>query len=60
MVRQRLAGNADVEEEIEVLVAKSFGLDREGFSVIMQLFSKLTDHERMKLLDSPLWEIRQA
>lgn len=55
-VRRRVSGDITAEPEIEVLVARSYGLGREDFRVLLNLFSKLPEDEKVPLLNSPLWK----
>lgn len=56
LVQQRLVGNLAAETEIEVIVARSYGLNRKDLAEIMNFFPKLTPEERQVILDSSLWE----
>ncbi|QJB43219.1 Alw26I/Eco31I/Esp3I family type II restriction adenine-specific DNA-methyltransferase [Dolichospermum flos-aquae] len=55
MIERKLAGNVTAEVEIEIVVAKAYGLDSQGLAEIMQSFPKLTPEECQNLLDHPMW-----
>lgn len=55
MVKRKLAGDVTAEVEIEIVVAKAYGLERQGLAEIMQSFPKLTPEECQNLLDHPMW-----
>jgi Alw26I/Eco31I/Esp3I family type II restriction m6 adenine DNA methyltransferase len=55
MVERKLAGDVTAEVEIEIVVAKAYGLDSQGLAEIMQSFPKLTPEECQNLLDHPMW-----
>ncbi|OBQ22259.1 Alw26I/Eco31I/Esp3I family type II restriction adenine-specific DNA-methyltransferase [Anabaena sp. AL93] len=55
MIERKLAGDVTAEVEIEIVVAKAYGLDSQGLAEIMQSFPKLTPEECQNLLDHPMW-----
>ena len=54
LVDQRTQSDSELPE-LEVEVAKAYGLGREDFATVLDAFPKLTDAERTDHLKSELW-----
>lgn len=55
LCRSRLDGGVRAEIQIEVAVAKLYGLNRESFASMLDLFPKIDAGERDALLSNTLW-----
>lgn len=56
-VRRCLDGIPEATWELEVLVAKKYGLSRDEFAEVLSGFPKLSDFEVSQLLDRKLWSL---
>lgn len=56
MVDKAMDGVAGAEAELEVLVARLYGLGREDFALLLDSFEKIDESERNVFLASPLWK----
>ena len=56
LVESRLQGDVNAEVEMEVVVAKAYGLSPVDLTEIMYAFPKLTAEERSCLLEHPRWK----
>jgi len=57
LCRSRLEGVASAEARLEVAAAKLYGLNRDGFAAMLDLFPKIDATEREVLLSNDLWRI---
>lgn len=57
LCRSRLEGVAGAEAHLEVAAAKLYGLNRDGFAAMLDLFPKIDATEREALLSNALWRI---
>ncbi|MFH2231693.1 MAG: Alw26I/Eco31I/Esp3I family type II restriction adenine-specific DNA-methyltransferase [Patescibacteria group bacterium] len=55
LVEKRLNNDFSAENEIEVRIARAYGLDKTRFGVILRSFPRVTDQEKEVLLNSNLW-----
>jgi FKBP-type peptidyl-prolyl cis-trans isomerase 2 len=55
LVERKLRGDSNTETEIEIVMAKAYGLNPTDLVEIMYSFPKLTVEERNYLLDHPRW-----
>lgn len=55
IVKRRLDGDITAEVEMEIVVARAYGLGRKGLIEIMQSFPKITPEECQNLLNHPSW-----
>lgn len=56
LAEHRIKGIESAEQNIEVSVAKAYGLNRDQFSEILSVFPKVTPEERERLLNSTYWK----
>lgn len=56
LVKNRLAGDIQAEEKLEVLIAKSYGLNRGQFGNVLSAFPKVTLAEKNALLSNRIWQ----
>lgn len=57
LVEERLHGKISKECQIEIEIAKAYGLNQFEFEAILKAFPKVTDQEKEALLNSDLWNI---
>lgn len=55
MCNIRLEGRTDVDCALEVACAKAYGLDRDHFSLLLDLFPKISQLEKSMLLSKDYW-----
>ncbi len=58
MVERLEAGDEAVEIDIEVAVAQSYGLSRDGLGALLRKFDGLSEQDRTRLLGHPSWQTR--
>ncbi|MGH2414101.1 MAG: Alw26I/Eco31I/Esp3I family type II restriction adenine-specific DNA-methyltransferase, partial [Microcystaceae cyanobacterium] len=55
LIERKLKGDSNAEAEIEIVMAQSYGLNRNDLTEIMNSFPKLTLEERQCLIEHPRW-----
>ena len=55
LVEERLRGSISKECQIEIEIAKAYGLNKIEFEAILKAFPKVTDQEKETLLNPVLW-----
>jgi Alw26I/Eco31I/Esp3I family type II restriction m6 adenine DNA methyltransferase len=55
LTQRILDKDKNAERELEIYVAKLYGLDKKQFKSILKLFTKINKNEQEELLDSKIW-----
>lgn len=55
LARRCIAGEHTAQAEAEIAVARAYGLDRDSFGEILNMFPKLDDIEKETMLNAALW-----
>jgi Alw26I/Eco31I/Esp3I family type II restriction m6 adenine DNA methyltransferase len=56
LAKSKLSGDLYAEQKIEIVVAKSYGLNCDDLAEIIKSFPKITTEERQNLLEHKLWK----